>query len=298
MKTSIFILPKIQLLLIILHYNTAMQFYPFLFLQDWFNRLDYALRQLFRWKRGKVKLQNQPKENLFHELTLETQIIAQSLEERLRSEYHLDYLSQHSSRENYRENLYYLSLLETTFNQAKIRLHQEITVADIGVSSWFYVQALAAFLKWHQAPDSRMVHLYGYERDAFRVYTDFHSRFDHAQAYMNGLHNVHYLPQPFNLQADRFDLIFMLFPFVFLADHLKWGLPKNQFQPETLLSIAWQSLKKGGFLVIVNQGEREHLAQKQLLEKVAIPIHNEFKFESPLFHYDLERYVLVATNND
>ncbi|MGB9521315.1 MAG: hypothetical protein ACPL6F_01030 [Anaerolineales bacterium] len=270
---------------------------PF-FILDWYNRLDYALRQRFHWQRGEISIINESKEDLFAGLSTKQRKSAEDMADRFLHQYHLEHFYAHSRAENYRENLYYLALLERSFTMANIHLGEEIHAADIGVSSWFYVQALYALLRWYDAPDGRLVNLVGYERDAYRVYADFRSRYDHAQTHLQGLAGVSYLPIAFSPQLNHFDILFILFPFLFLRDHLKWGLPKKQFNPIGLLTDAWLSLKKDGVLILVNQGIEEHQVQKHLLKLAAIPIHAMLQFESPLFHYDLERYVIIAIRSD
>ena len=252
------------------------------------------MRQLFRWQIGVAAPSNQSKEHLWEDLPPDQRMSIQATADRLYQQYHLNYLYCHSNVENFRENLYYLSLLETAFDYIEAHLKENLNAGDIGVSSWFYVQALVAFLKWYHAPTSRQFYLTGYERDAYRVYTDMHSRYDHALSHLQGLENVKYQPKAFIPQTQYFDILFMFFPFIFVEDHLNWGLPKKHFDPAGLLNAAWQSLKKEGILMVVNQGEEEQHAQIQLFEQAGIPIRSTLRFDSPLFQYDLERYVLFA----
>lgn len=260
------------------------------------NGADYPLRQFFRWRRGIVRWKNEPKEALFADLPAHERQLAEQTAQNLREMYHLDAFYHHSRARIYRENLYYLALLETALRKAELCLGEQITCADVGASDWFYVPALAALLRWYGAPQGRKVTLAGYERDAFRVYADFHSRYDHALAYLTGLEGVSYFPCAFEPHSSQYDLIFLLFPFVFMEDHLRWGLPKSTFQPSSLLAAVWESLKGGGALIIANQGLAEHEEQKRLLNEAAIPIKAAFCFTSPLYRYPLDRYVLVAVH--
>lgn len=264
------------------------------FLMNLRNGADYPLRQFFCWRKGEVRWRNEPKEALFADLPIPERQIAEQAAQALRDTYHLDAFYHHSRARIYRANLYYLALLETALRKARLHLGETITCADVGPSDWFYVPALYAFLRWYEAPQGRKVILHGYERDAFRVYADFHSRYDHALSYLKGLEGATYFPQAFEAQPQQFDLILMLFPFVFLEDHLRWGLPKNTFQPAALLCAAWESLKPRGSLVIANQGFAEHKEQERLLGGAAIPIRTTFRFDTPLFRYSIDRYVLVA----
>jgi hypothetical protein len=258
------------------------------------NGADYPLRQFFRWRRGDVHWKNEPKDDLFADLPAAERQLAEQMALNLCQTYHLDPFYHHSRARIYRENIYYLALLQEALRRAEVRLGDAITCADVGPSDWFYVQALSALLRWYDSAQGRKVTLLGFERDAFRVYADFHSRYDHALTYLKGLEGVTYIPKAFEAQPHRYDLIFLLFPFVFLADHLRWGLPKRLFQPHALLTAVWESLKTNGGLVIANQGLDEHEEQQRLLNEAAIPIRAAFRFDSPLYHYAMDRYVLVA----
>jgi hypothetical protein len=265
------------------------------------NALDYPLRQYFHWRRRGLQFRNEAKDHLFAHLPPEARPLAEATAGRLLKAYHLQPLFYHSPAENYRENLFYLELLESALQRAQAALPPVINAADVGASKWFYVQALCALLKWWQPvtaealPEAgRTVTLSGFEADAYRVYVDFYSRYDHALAHVRGLENAHYVPHAFERQPGAFQFVTQLFPFIFLRDHLKWGLPRPLFAPERLLAEAWASVAPGGLLVIVNQGEAEHAAQRSLLQSVGIPIAAAYCHESLLFRYDLLRYVLVA----
>lgn len=262
------------------------------------NALDYPLRQYFKWHRGYPAIKNEPKENMYAHLSLDQCQQAEEVAAHIRKSYHLDSFFSNSSSENYRENLFYIEFLQAALDQAAIQLPPSLAVADIGASHWFYVQGMAALLKWWRSPEGRQVELTGYEVDAYRIYSDFHARYDHAQAHMRALPGVRYLPQGFHRQPNTFDLITMLFPFVFIGDHLRWGLPRPTFAPAQLLENVWASLKAGGALVIVNQGEQEHQAQREMLLAADIQPLVAFSHNSLLFQYDLPRYVLVARRHD
>jgi hypothetical protein len=136
--------------------------------------------------------------------------------------------------------------------------------------------------------------LRGYEADAHSQGALPLSRLDYARAHIREL-SVDYRPEPFVPEPGAFDFLAMLFPFVFLRDHEEWGLAQPLFDPERLLAGAWQSVKPGGLLVVVNQGEEEHRRQGEMLEAAGIPANVAFRYDSLLFAYDLPRYVSVAT---
>jgi len=246
------------------------------------NAIDYPLRQLFRWGRGGLHWRNESKAEAY------AQNPAAAREaRRLLEAYDLSYFAQHSRARNYRENLYYLALLESALLAPAEGWRKAV---DIGPSDWFYVHAYYAFLKRHQ-PAAELI---GFEADAYRIYNDLHSRQDYARAYLRGLpiERVRYEPRAFAAQPAAYDLVTLFFPFVFERDHLAWGLPRGLFRPQGLLAAAWASLRPGGTLLVVNQGEDEHMAQKAMLTASGMPIAYATRFESPLFHYRLSRYIV------
>jgi SAM-dependent methyltransferase len=258
-------------------------------LRAWRNRWDYALRQALRLGRGGARLRSEPKDDLYAD---RPDVAARAAQ--LRRDYDLEDLWRRADRRNWCENLYYLELLERALAAAEIDLPARVEAADIGVSHWFYVQALAALLRRWRAPDGRQVQLTGYEIDAWRLHLDLRTRFAHAQAHLAGLPDATYVPAAFEPRPGAFDWVSLLFPFVFVDDHLGWGLPTRLFDPAALLAAAWDSLKPGGVLVIINQGEAEHAAQLKLLARAGIAPRAVISGESGLFDYQLPRFVVVA----
>ncbi len=262
------------------------------------NAIDYPLRQFFRWRRGGFVPHASSKEGLFAHLPAPRRKAAEQLEARLREQYHLASFERAASAQNYRENLFYLHMLETALERGGCALPDPLLAADIGPSHWFHVQGLYALLRrWH-APDGRGLQLEGYEADPYRIYSDLRSRYDHAIGHLRGLKGAAYLPRAFSPQPARFSLILMLFPFVFEQDHLEWGLPGLLFRPDDLLHAAWQSLRPGGTLMVVNQGAAEHARQRERLLAAGIEPVAAFAQDDLLYSYPYERFVLVAKRGD
>lgn len=258
------------------------------------NSVDYPLRRFFRWKRKGLVIRNEPKAAMFDDLPGEQRKKAGEIAARLLVDYHLNDYRARSSVRGYRESLFYIRMIETAMDTAGYDLPNPVTVADIGPSSWFYVQGLAALLRWRRAPQGRVVNLAGYEPDAYQVQLDMYSRYDHALAYMAGLDGASYRPNAFPCQPRTFDLVMMLFPFVFIKDHLEWGLPPLMFNPLSLLSRAWNSLKPGGLLLIANQGEPEHQAELENLQRINITPAAAYRQDPLLFSYTFDRYIIVS----
>lgn len=259
------------------------------------NALDFPLRRLFRWHRPGYRLPGRSSDDLYGSLPAGERQAAETLAHRLRREYRLDPVLQNSSAHNFRENLFYLHMIEQAMERSGALLPAQVQAADIGPSHWFYVQALYRALQWSGGRETaRQVTVRGFETDPYRVYGDLFARRDHALAHMRANPDLQYVPAGFTRQPGGFDCVTLFFPFVFLRDHLRWGLPQAAFQPAALLRDAWESLRPGGILLIANQGQAEHRAQTQALREAGIPIGAAFQMQSPLFHYDLERYILVA----
>lgn len=261
------------------------------------NGLDYPLRQAVRFQRGGYRIRSRPHGALFAHLPAEPRARAEALAARLTDEFHLESLAADSSPDNFRENLFYLHMLAEALARSGASLPDQIQAADIGPSTWFYVQALYAVLRWWECPAGRELALTGYEIDAYRVYSNLHSRYDHALAHMRGLPGATYLPKGFWRQPGQFHLATMLFPFVFPHDHLQWGLPAGLFDPRALLADVWASLRPGGILIVVNQGAAEHAAQGESLQAGGIRPVVGYRQDPLLYSYDLERYVWVAVRD-
>lgn len=214
--------------------------------------------------------------------------------QRLTELYHFDYFSTARTLDEARENFFYLAMIDRALDESFIALPDSLSVADIGPSSWFYVHALFAALTWYNTWYPRSVHLSGFEVDPYRLYSDLHTRQDHALGNMRGLPNVEYVGNGFSPQPDTFDIITIFFPFVFMKDHLEWGLPPKLFSPETMLQTVRTSLKPGGLALIVNQGIGEHREQLRIVEKCGFQPAAAFRVESMLFTYKLDRYVITV----
>lgn len=259
------------------------------------NNLDFLLRRRIRWQRKGLRLKKQPASDLFSYLPAGHQQQALDLSARLIKEYHLQAFQADSSPVNFRENLFYLSMIENALSKSRVSLPGVIHAGDIGPSHWFYVQALYAALKWYGERSGRQVHLQGFEIDPYRVFVNLHSRYDHAIAHVRDLPGVDYVPRPFEASPGTYDILFQFFPFIFEEDHLQWGLPLSSFKPDQLLCAAWDSLKPGGILIIANQGEAEHNQQKRMLSDMGITPDVSFVQDPLLFRYDLDRFILGAT---
>lgn len=249
--------------------------------------VDYPIRQLVRWRRSGRVFEPEPKDGLIAPE-------ARADVDRLVAAYGLEAWRDASRRDDYEASLWYLQMIERGFEAAGVRLGPDVTVLDAGPSNWFYVQPLYGFLQRHGAESPRSVALDGVEVDAFRLYSNMHSRYDWAMAFSEGLPGVRYLTHDVRRYDRPVDVAFMLFPFLFPKDHLKWGLPKGMLRPGELLAHVTALVKPGGWLVIANHGAAEREAQHRLLAEAGLEIVWWDRHFSALFEPEPERYLTVV----
>jgi hypothetical protein len=254
------------------------------------NELDFALRNKIRWNRP-VSLRKSVSvssilANCNAELNSSTRELVQT--------YHLDEIQLPFHRDLVEVNLYYLDLFIHAFENLPFDFPNPLTAVDVGPSDWFYLPALASFLNYYRCEQGRELHITGYEIDPYRVYRDFHARHNIAEQRINAFKHIQYYLKPFEGRTNMNDLVFQCFPFLFLRDHLSWGLPKRLFDPEKLLNDAVESLKQNGILLIINQGAAENQLQRSLLIDRGLQIITDFRFNSEFKQYDHEHYVLVV----
>jgi hypothetical protein len=258
------------------------------------NRLDYSLRQRVHASSKPVHLPSETRLDILSAYPAGIRKLAGDEIKRLRAAYHFDAVEAGFTERGLRENYFYLAMLDEAFRRSEAALPAGVTAADIGPSSWFYVQALAASLTHYGTDQPRAIHLTGFEVDAYRLYADFHTRRDHALSNMRGLAGVEYVDQGFNPAPSAYDVITSFFPFVFEKDHMEWGLPGRLFHPLDLLNASLVSLKPGGLLVIVNQGLKEHEEELRFLTEAGGSPTAAFKMEPLLFTYPLDRYIITV----
>lgn len=249
------------------------------------NRIDFYLRNLFRFSRKGYSQEPESKENLFDEKI-------QAKEERLIRRYGLKKFRETSSRSNYCENLFVLELLD---DYLRPKRKKQLKVLDIGSKNWSYAKAEHSFFKKFTTHGNLTID--GIELDAYRVYSNFYSRYDAAKYNTKGLLGANYIVGDFMQHIGKYDYIIWILPFVSKYPHKMWGLPKKFFKPKEMLEKAFNDLTEDGIMVIVNQDEDEYILQKELFEELEIPYMPCGKFKCSFFEYKYPRYVSIVTRN-
>ena len=185
--------------------------------------------------------------------------------------------------QTYLENLYVLDVLSKCFSVIK---KEFVCALDIGSKNWYYANAEYSFLK----SNYRDFLLKGVELDAYRLYSNFYSRYEAAKFYTKNLKNTEYVAGNLLNIKGCYDYITWFLPFVLKSPLKCWGLPEKFFMPETLLKYAYSILGTNGQMLIINQGEKEAIEQKLLLDNLQIPYTELGIIKSEFFEYKNIRY--------
>jgi len=259
-----------------------------------YNEIDFFFRRNIKLKR-KYTGKNELKENLFKHFSGEKRQIAEEKEKFYLKKYHLQKFKENSTCRNYLENLAVIELLEENLvlcHNEEIKQQSCVKILDVGSKNWFYVSGEWHFFKYNN-PDQE-IFLDGIEIDAFRVYSDFHTRYDYAQFYKKNLANTRYIAKDFLQHKEKYDYIIWFFPFVTEFPLQEWGLPLSKFKPAEMLRHAYDSLNSGGKILIVNQDEKEYVIQEKLIKKLNLSYEKKDDFKNSFLEYEHKRYVIIV----
>ncbi len=167
--------------------------------------------------------------------------------------YDLSPWSQLCTQHEFIAHLYVLDILDKTFTPKPLCQ----SALDIGSSNWWYLPALKAYqpVLWDgvELPAKQR----GKQFDNWAAYAEYF-----CQAYLDAYYHNKCLTEV----KRQYDLITWFLPYVALDPLLSAGLPEYCYDPAGLLRHAWNRLKPGGLLYIVNQGEAEAELQQKLFE--------------------------------
>jgi hypothetical protein len=243
------------------------------------NPFFFWMRCVLKIKSGEVKLRFE--EKVF---SADEQV---KKEEKLRNTYELGKWYQTFGQIDYQLLLYRLELMEKAIGEDA--LPNLVHAVDVGSTNFYYAAALHQYYQ----KKSKLEKLEGLEVDAYRVYDNFHSRFDYAKAYTKGLEKATYIPIDFLDYQEKMNVITMFLPFVFEEPLLIWGLPLKKYQPLSFMKHAYELLEEGGIWIVTNQGKEEQKKQHELLETLNILYEDKGEFRSCFYTYQIAHYVTI-----
>ena len=188
---------------------------------------------------------------------------------------------------NYKENLYTKDVLSKYFEKQSLT---SARILDIGCKNWFYAKGeynyFSEFLK-----DFEME---GVEIDAYRLYSNFYSRYEVAKYHIKDLKNVRYIADDLLNLNKKYEYIVWFLPFMLIEPLIYWGLPRKFFCPEKLLLHAYNLLNVTGQMLIINQGKEEFEFQKKILKNLGIPYQDLGEIKSEYFEYKNKRFGVLV----
>ncbi len=251
------------------------------------NEVAFLLRSQIAWSRGPARLPQADKAGMFVDLPPGRRAAAAARAARLRRDYDLGALAQHSSTVVWAKNLALLENLERL--AAGIELPPgPVRAFDVGSGDFHYATALHRFLARHGAAAPRPVVLHGCEIDGHGVYRDGHARADHARAHAalaaaDGSVQFTVADAAALLPSlPPQDVVTLFFPFLSAYPLLQWGLPLSRWRPRRLLRQVVASLRPGGWLLVGNQTGVEFARLRALLAGLPVACARDVSFASDL----------------
>lgn len=200
----------------------------------------------------------------------------------LAARYPIDTWTGHCTPKEFVFNLYVLDILDRHLPDGRTFIRS----LDIGASSWSYLPALATATRgaWD-----------GVELDAHRRYWTLATRRAHAEFMCRYHAGCRYIPGSLLDIDGAYACITWFLPFVTPGALRAWHLPARFFQPDLLLRHAWSRLLPGGFMFVVNQGERETAEQRRLFRSQGLPANFLGEITSVFSEFSQPRYGWTLT---
>lgn len=169
-------------------------------------------------------------------------------------------LNENTTLRVFLENIYFLNIFDKCITKNQ---KANISVLDIGSKNWSYVKSEYMFFNYF----AKNFILNGIELDAYRLSSNFYTRYEIAKFYTKNMPNTNYIAGDFLKHYEKYDYIIWILPFITPYPLVKWGLPLRYFKPKEMLAHAYDMLNENGELLIINQGEEEYKIQQNLYEE-------------------------------
>ncbi len=130
---------------------------------------------------------------------------------------------------------------------------KKLRIADVGTRTFSIAPVLdRVFRELGFEPE-----IHGIEIDAFRRFSNLHSRADYGNYYARKIPNGYFRPIDFLDFKSEMDVILLLHPFVTMEPLLNWGLPAKEFKPEIIFGHARKLLEGESSLLLISSPTAE-----------------------------------------
>ncbi|MBN6188329.1 hypothetical protein JQN58_15840 [Aneurinibacillus sp. BA2021] len=218
------------------------------------NPLFYYLRSRVRWRRAGYAMANPG-------VTVDFSGESYAQWKRLCQAYPVQTWVETMDRPLFMRNLTMLDWLDQLRTALPSRM-PACSWLDIGSKNLDYVYAFRAFQEGLGAEQKTVT---GIELDGYRIYRDWHSRYDHAMYHAEQTGSRYVVGDVLNTPLPPADMVTLFFPFVSIKPLLLWGLASREYRPQAVYERAAALTRPGGWLLIVNQGEEEADKSRRLL---------------------------------
>lgn len=233
------------------------------------NAVLFPLRRALRISRGPYTLRNEAKEALFDYLGPEARAAAEARERELRERFDLAAAHGCSARDDYREVLYHLDVLDGLGALPPIAAAEDgstVRAIDVGSKDFRYALAIE---RWLRVRTGARVLLTGVELDGNGLYRSLHARRDRAEAFCRAVgSHVRYVVEDFlAFRSEPVEVVTAFFPFVLPYSLVAWGLPLAHFAPERFFERYRELLVPGGLLLVANHTSEESARTLELVAR-------------------------------
>ena len=192
-------------------------------------------------------------------------------------------LRENTRKRNFLNNVYFLNIFDKYLSKKE---KEHISALDIGSKNWAYVKSEYLFFKSF----TKDFMLKGIEIDAYRMYSNFYTRYEAAKFYTKDMPETEYIAGDFLEHEQKYDYIIWSLPFIIEYPLVKWGLPLRYFKPEEMLEHSYELLNKNGEMLIINQGEEEYEIQQNLYKRLKISYEPIGEIEDKFNLFKNKRY--------
>lgn len=159
----------------------------------------------------------------------------------------------------------FLSLFDWETPLSRLKSPSPLILADIGARNFAFAPMMEAhFRSLGYAPE-----IHGIEVDAYRRFTNLHTRADYGEFFAQKIARGFFHPINFLTWHHPLHIGFLLNPFVNTEEILSWGLPLSELKPREIFQHAYDLVKPySGFVVLSNPCVEEQAISYKIAQEI------------------------------